>query len=414
MKKVFVHASEIITNEGVKKKKGIGITKADLGIIPDGALVYDSKLGVEWLGPTSHLPKKFLSQRQLKKSDLSGKILCPALVDCHTHLVFAGDRSHELEMRLEGKSYQDIAKAGGGILSSVQATRSASEDELFHLGLQRLRVAMKLGIGTIEIKSGYGLDWKTEKKILKVARRLQAFLKTKIDIQVTFLGAHAFPKAAKSEQERDQYVDDIVSKMIPRVAREQLADACDVFCDEGYFTIAQSRKILQAAKSHGLKIKLHADELAAFGAAGLAAELGALSADHLLLASESDLKKMARAGVVAVVLPTTALFLKMPYAPIQKMRDAGLCVALATDFNPGSSPTQHLPFVMSLACLQMGFTMAEAFAAATYGGASALGMEKENGFIEVGAKTRIAIFNCQSHKSLIGSMAHPELCSALL
>lgn len=409
---LFCDIEELVTNSGVARKGGVAITEEDLGIINGGALIWDSSKGIVWMGPMHELPRA--ATRGVKKVSLKGKVLSPALADCHTHLVFAGSRHKELAMRLAGATYQQIAAMGNGIASTVKATRAASESELYRLARERIEHSMSLGVGLIEMKSGYGLDWPTERKLLRVAARLKRELRTQLTVQSTFLGAHAFPPEAKTHTERCGYVDKVVDEMLPKVAREKLADACDVFFDEGYFDLEQSRRILKAAARHGLEIKLHADELANTGGAALAAELGALSADHLLKVNDNGIARMAQRGVVAVLLPATALYLGVPYAPVEKMRKAGICFALATDFNPGSSPTLHLPFVMSLACFAMGFTMPEAFAAATYGGARAMGLHPIHGHLRVGAKPRIAIFNCPSYQSLIAQMAHPRLCERVI
>lgn len=409
---LFTNISELITNERVARKGGVGITHEDLSIIHDGALLWDTNKGIVWMGKRSEMPRNL--GKNVKRVNREGKILAPALVDCHTHMVFAGSRHNEFAMRLNGATYQEIAAAGGGIISSVKATREASEAELYRLATGRIAHSLSLGVGILEMKSGYGLDWPTERKLLKVAAKLKREFKSRLTVRSTFLGAHAFPPEAKSLIERDSYVDKLVDEMIPSVAREKLADSCDVFFDKGYFDERQSRAILKAAQKHGLEIKLHADELADTGGASLAAELGALSADHLLMANETGLRKMSERGVVAVLLPTTALYLGIKYASIDKMRKARVCIALASDFNPGSSPTLHMPFVMSLACLGMGLTMPEAFAAATYGGARALGLHEQYGHLKVGAKPRIAIFNCESYQSLIAQMAHPALCEQVL
>lgn len=411
-KTLFTDIAELITNEGVAKKNGVAVTHEDLGIIEDGALLWHSTKGILWTGAARDVPAKFA--RGAKKVSLKGKVLAPALVDSHTHLVFAGSRHKEFAMRLAGATYQEIAAAGGGIVSSVKATREASEADLYEAARKRVLDMLTLGIGVIEIKTGYGLDWPTERKCLRVIAKLKKELKSRITIQSTFLGAHAFPPGTKTQAERDSYVDKVVDEMLPAVAKDKLADACDVFFDEGYFDEAQSRRILTTAKRLGLKIKLHADELADTGGAALAAELGALSADHLLKANDTGIKAMARKGVVAVLLPTTALYLGIGYAPVARMRKAGICFALSTDYNPGSSPTLHLPFVMSLACLQMGMTMPEAFAAATYGGARALGMHDQQGTLRPGTKPRMAVFDVPSYQSLIAQMAHPKLCEKVI
>lgn len=409
--KVYLHASQLVTNDAVAAKGGVGVTADDLGIIEDGALALDADGKVRWYGPTAELPKRFL--KGARKVDATGKTLAPALADCHTHLVFAGIRDDEFEMRLGGMSYQQIAARGGGIVKSVAATRAASEAELLRLAKPRVEQCMALGVRILEIKSGYGLDWPTERKVLRVIARLKKLYAGRMIIRSTFLGAHAFPPGTRSEGEREAYVAAVMGEMLPAVVREKLADACDVFFDEGYFTEEQSRRILLKARSLGLQIKLHADELANTGGARLAASLGALSADHLLKADDRGLAAMAQAGVVAVILPGTAFYLGLPYASMAKLRATKVCVALATDFNPGSSPCNHLPFIMSLACLQMGMTMPEAFSAATFGGARALGLHEDQGHITIGRRPLVALFDCPGYAGLIGQVAHPGLCTGL-
>ncbi|MBI3555927.1 MAG: imidazolonepropionase [Deltaproteobacteria bacterium] len=409
---LYTDLAELVTNKGVVRKGGVGVTEADLGIIHDGALLWDTSNGILWIGETRKIPAK--TAKGARRVRLKGKILTPAFTDCHTHLVFGGSRHNELALRLEGATYQQIAAAGGGIISSVKATRGATEAELYRTARERLVAARSLGIGVLEMKSGYGLDWPTERKLLRVAAKLKREFRGKMTIQSTFLGAHAFPAEAKSPAQHDAYVDEIVDNMIPKVAIEKLADACDVFFDEGYFDARQTRRILKTATRYGLEIKLHADELANTGGAALAAELGALSADHLLKIDDKGIAAMASRAIVAVLLPVTAFYLGLGYAPVARMRKAGICFALATDFNPGTAPCLHMPFVMSLACLHMGFTMPEAFAAATYGGARALGLHAAHGSLRVGSKPRIAVFNCPSYQALIAQIAHPALCEAVL
>ncbi|MBI2605686.1 MAG: imidazolonepropionase [Deltaproteobacteria bacterium] len=405
---LFTEISELVTNRGVAKKGGVGVNEEDLGILRDGALLWDSRKGILWLGHDGDVPRGLA--RGARRVSLAGKTLSPALADCHTHLVFAGDRDDEFRRRLGGQTYQQIAAAGGGIASSVRATRKASESELYKLARARIDRCLSLGVGLLEIKSGYGLDWPNERKLLRVIARLKREYRSKVVIQATFLGAHAFPPEAKNGRDKIAYANSILRKMLPQIKKEKLADACDVFCDDGYFTRAQARRILRRAATLGLEIKLHADELADFGGAALAAELGASSADHLLMASDAGLQRMARRGVVATLLPATAFYLGLPYAPVAEMRRAGLCMALATDFNPGSSPTLHLPFAMSIACLQMGMTPAEVFAAATYGSARAMGLHSTHGSLRVGGKPKIAVFDCPGYVALISRMAHPSLC----
>ncbi len=266
----------------------------------------------------------------------------------------------------------------------------------------------------VEIKSGYGLNWKTEEKCLKVIKKIKKEFSKSLIVKSTFLGAHAFPPEATNSREKVNYAIEVAEKMLPLVKKQSLADAVDVFFDQGYFTKSQTSRILSHANRLGFDIKLHADELADTGGATLAAELGALSADHLLKANELGLQKMGKRGVVAVLLPGTAFYLGLPYADIEKMRRSQVCMALASDYNPGSCPTYNLPFIMSLACLQMGMTPAEAFAATTYGGAKALNLHDSQGFLKIGMKPKISIFNIQSYACLIQNIAHSGLCSQVL
>jgi len=410
-KKIFFHSlNELITNAGVYKKAGVGVQERDLGIIENGALLWDSAKGILWLGKTKDAPKALV--RGSKQIDCRGHFLSPALTDCHTHLVFAGSRHEEFASRVAGLSYQEISAKGGGIRSTVMATRKASEKELFNVALERIAVMKSHGVGVLEIKSGYGLDWVTERKQLRVIQQLRK--KSDLRIFSTFLGAHAFPPEAITEKQRNAYVDTVVNEMLPAVRREKLADACDVFFDDGYFTEDQARRILQAAIFQKLHIKLHADELANTGGAKLAAEMSALSADHLLKADVDGISRMAKNGVVAVLLPGTAFYLGLKYPDVAMMRKQGVCFALATDYNPGSSPTTNLPFMMSLGCLQMGMTLPEAFAAATYGGANALGLHDSEGALLIGKKPKIALFNQPSYKALISQFAGVGSCRLLL
>ena len=363
----YVHAAELITNVGVRAKGGVGITEEDLGIITDGAVVLAKNGTVLWTGLTKEIPRALL--RGTKRVDLKGRqVLAPALVDCHTHLIFDGIRDDEFAMRLAGATYEEVAAAGGGIVKSVAATRAASADRLYELGCERIDAILKLGVGILEIKSGYGLDLATEIKVLKVAQQLKKKYAKRMVIRTTFLGAHAFPPRTKTDVEREAYVTEICERMLPAVAKEKLADACDVFFDRGYFTADQSRRILKRAQGLGLQIKVHADELSLAGGAGFAAELGALSADHLLQASERACRH-GEGGHRGSLSPLRR-FSQNFYADVTKARKAHVCMALLR-LQPGSSPTFHMPFVKTLACLHMGMTMPEA-AAATFGGARAL------------------------------------------
>lgn len=321
----------------------------------------------------------------------------PGFVDPHTHPVFYKTREEEFEMRIAGKSYEEIAAAGGGIRNSVRALRQASFDELVELAFRRMRKFTEYGTTTIEAKSGYGLSLEDELKSLRVIKKLSALLP--LTIVPTFLGAHEVPD--EYQDRRDKYVDLLVEEMIPRVAEEKLAVFCDVFCEKNVFTVAQSERILLAARDHGLVPKLHADELHPTGGAELAAKVRAISADHLLKVSDRGIAAMKDAGVVPVLLPGTAFFLaKTEYAPARKMLAAGLPVALATDFNPGSSMTQNMQLILTIAALQMKMAPQEVVAGATLNAARALALEKEVGSLEAGKKADIILLDIPGYKYL--------------
>jgi imidazolonepropionase len=286
----------------------------------------------------------------------AGKVVLPGLVDSHTHLVFGGSREQEFYLRAQGVDYMDIMAAGGGILSSVRATRAASLDELVDSGLQRLGWMLSQGVTTVECKSGYGLDLETEIKQLRAVQILSQ--RHPIELVPTFLGAHAWPPEYRGREE--EYVDAIIVEMLPEIARRGLAEYCDVFCEASVFSVDQTRRIMQRAQELGFKLRLHADEMTGLGGAELAGELRAASADHLLQVSDRGIDALRTGGVMPVLLPATAFVLKKRYAPARKMISAGLPVALATDFNPGSAPVPSMLLVMSLACLYMGLTPEEA------------------------------------------------------
>ncbi len=316
------------------------------------------------------------------ETDCGGRCLIPGFVDPHTHLCFMKPREREFLARLRGADYLEILRAGGGILSSVESVRAASEAELFAATLSRAHSALRLGTTTMEVKSGYGLSLEAELKQLRVIRRVAGEAPPRI--VATFLGAHAVPAEFRGREEA--YVDLIVQEMVPAVARQGLARFCDVFCEQGVFELSQSRRILQAARAAGLGCRLHADELHDTGGAALAAEAGAASADHLLASSDAGLRAMASAGVVAVLLPATAYSMRKPYARARAMIDMGLPVAVATDCNPGSSYNESMPFAFGLAVLQMGLSVTEALAATTLNAAYALGLGAEVGSLTAGKR----------------------------
>ena len=325
--------------------------------------------------------------------DADGALITPGFVDSHTHPVFSGNRAGEFGMRVAGKSYEKIASSGGGIISSIKGIRDASEDQLFEECLERVNFFLAHGTTTIEAKSGYGLTTEDELKSLRVIKRLNK--KSQLDIIPTFMGAHAIPPEFKDNP--SGYVDLICEEMIPAVAEEKLAEYCDVFCEEGYFSVIDCRKILETAMKYDLKPRLHADEFTDSGAAELAAKVGAVSADHLMAVSDAGIKAMAEKGVIATLLPGTTLFLgKNKYAPGRKMIDSGCELALATDFNPGSCTLQSMPLIISLSNLYCGLTIEEAFKAATWNGARVLNREKELGAVCEGYKADLLFWEMGS------------------
>ena len=323
-----------------------------------------------------------------------GNCLLPGFVDSHTHFIFGGERSEEFSMRLAGASYMSIMQHGGGIVSTVKATRSSNADSLAENARKLIRRMSKMGVTTVEGKSGYGLDLDTELMQLQVMRNLNNDGCKLVDIVSTFLGAHAVPKEFVGQT--DKYVDFLIDTVMPEVAKNGLARFCDLFCEDNVFSLEQSRKILEAAKKLGMKLKLHADEIVPLGGAGLAASMHATSADHLLHASDKDIKAMADAGVVATLLPLTAFALKEQYAPARTMIDTGCAVALATDLNPGSCFSGSIPLTFALACINMNMSIEEAITALTLNGAAALDLTASIGSIEVGKAGDFALL-CTSN-----------------
>ncbi|MBR9989907.1 MAG: imidazolonepropionase [Gemmatimonadetes bacterium] len=329
--------------------------------------------------------------------DCTDCVITPGFVDSHTHAVFGGWRAAEYAMRSRGMPYMEIAHRGGGINASVRDIRMRSEEELVELGRTRINAMLSCGTTTAEVKSGYGLDTENELKQLRAIRSLQQ--ETPVDLVPTFMGAHEFPQEYRDR--RGAYIDLIVNEMIPAVAGEKLAVFCDVFMEPGVFTAAQTRRVLEAGVRHGLVPKLHADELENSGAAELAVELGAASADHLGAISEAGIAALAQSATVATLLPATLLFLgRNRYAPARRLIDAGATIALATDFNPGSSPTASMPLVMTLACSQMGMDPLEAIVAATVGGARALRLTDGTGTLAPGAPADLAVWDIPDHREL--------------
>ena len=384
------NASEVVTCSGFKSKAGREMS--DLKTILSGAVVVEEGI-VKAVGKSDKMLETF-KEKDYQVIDASGKSVLPGFVDSHTHFVFGGYRAEEFCWRLSGISYMDIMQRGGGIANSVKATRAASKKELYNSGMKRLDSMLSLGVTTVEGKSGYGLDCKTEIKQLEVMDELDRA--HPIDVVKTFLGAHAVPEEYKGEE--DKFIDYIIKEVLSVVAEKKLAEFCDVFCEKNVFSLEQSKRLLLKAKEIGLGLKLHADEIVQLGGAELAAELGAVSADHLLRASERGIKEMAKVGVVATLLPGTAFSLKEPYPKARYMIDKQCAVALATDMNPGSCFTESIPLIFALATIYMNMTVEEAVSALTINGAAALNRAETVGSIDIGKKGDIVILEFPSYK----------------
>jgi imidazolonepropionase len=367
----------------------------DPGIVRDGAvLVRDGHILA--VGPRRRV-SRLSEARRAKKLDVGGRVVLPGLVDSHTHLIFPASRAADYEQRIQGATYEQIARRGGGILSTLRAMRRAKPETLKARAHAALRQFAACGTTTLEAKSGYGLDTNGELTTLRVLRQLHQ--EQPLDIHSTFLGAHVVPPEFRGRA--DAYVEFLVRTLIPRVALAGLAEFCDVFCDRGAFTIAQARRVLTAGRVCGLVPRLHAEQLASTGAARLAVELNAASADHLEKINSADIRALAASNVVATLLPGCCFHLGLPnYAPARKLLTAGAVVALATDYNPGTSPTLSLPMVTSLACTQMGMTPAESIAAATINPAYSLRRHAHIGSIEVGKYADLAIFDVEDYREI--------------
>lgn len=389
---LFTGAREVVTSVGARDvcvREGAAVLVRDGRVVAvgDEASLGDAAAGAE-------------------RVDCGGQLITPGFVDSHTHAVFGGWRAGEYALRSRGVPYMEIARRGGGINASVRDVRGRSEDELAALLSERLDVLLRLGTTTVEVKSGYGLETETELRQLRAVRRAQA--DSPLTIVPTFLGAHEFPPEYRDR--RDDYVDVLVRESIPAVAAERLAVFCDVFMEPGVFTGAQARRVLEAGLEHGLIPKLHADELENSGAAELGAALGAASADHLGAISEAGIHALAASGTVATLLPATLVFLgKRQYAPARRLVEAGATLALATDFNPGSSPTPSMPLVLTFACSLMGLDPLEAIVAATAGGARALRLDDGTGTLQPGAPADLVVWGLERHEELPYRYGTPPL-----
>ena len=387
-------------------KPAPGLWAADVAV-PEGqsACVVVQQGQMAWVGPEAQLPAAY---QALPRHDARGALATPGLVDCHTHLVYGGQRANEFAMRLAGATYEEVAKAGGGIVSSVKATRVASEDELFAQAVPRLQALLAEGVCAIEIKSGYGLALEHERKQLRVARRLGEVFG--VTVRTTFLGAHALPPeyAGRSQD----YIDLVCNDMLPALAAEGLVDAVDVFCERIAFTLAETEQVFQAAQKLGIPVKLHAEQLSDMGGAALAARYGALSCDHIEHLSESGIAAMQAAGTVAVLLPGAYYALRDTHLPpIQALRDAGVPMAVSTDHNPGTSPALSLLLMANMACTLFRLTVPEALAGITTHAARALGLQDSHGLIASGRPANFVLWPLADAAELAYWFGHKPACT---
>lgn len=391
---LLTHIGQLATLQGNSLTPKTGESMRELSVIEDAAIAVKDGLIVA-VGATRDVLSQVTEEPALPALEFPDMLALPGFVDSHTHLVFAGSRENDFTMKLAQKTYMEILRAGGGILNTMRATRAASRDDLSRIAFTFASNMLSSGTTTIEAKSGYGLNTADEVKMLEAVNSLRQRLPSVL--VSTFLGAHAVPP--EFEGKTDAYVNLVTKQMIPAVAKQSLAKFCDVFCEKGAFDVEQSKRILLAAKRAGMKLKVHADEIAQLGGAELAAEVGAVSADHLLMASDDGLEAMLKAGTIATLLPATAFSLNTNYADARKMIDMGLPVALATDFNPNCA-NESLFFTLALACYKMKMHPREAIAAVTINAAHALELERTVGSIEVGKRADIVILDCPNPEYL--------------
>lgn len=390
---LILHAAQVVTPQ-LGQSSGTG--DARMVTFQDGAVAIRGERVVA-VGPTDEVLASVARHRNTVVIDAAGKVVTPGLIDAHTHLVFAGSREQEFELRAMGKSYQEIAAAGGGIRASVRQLRAARKDELVAAALERLDRFLANGVTTIEVKSGYGLSYADEIKSLEVVVELQRC--HPVEVVPTLLAAHEVPDEFRAD--RAAYLQLVVEKIIPAVAARKLAEFCDVFCEEGVFSVEEARQVLLAGKAHGLKPKVHAEQLAPSGGARLASEVGAISADHLDFVDEAGIRALRAAGVVPVLLPGAVFFLgRNRYAPARAMIEAGLPVALSTDFNPGTCMTESLPLMMTLACTHMHMTPAEALMATTLHAAQAIDRREGLGRLETGAQADCVVWDVPDYRHI--------------
>ena len=388
--------SQLLTLRGSTARRGASLSK--LGIVKDGAvLVRNGRIAA---AGTRREVESSSESRNAEKLDVAGRVVLPGFVDSHTHLIHAASRAEEYELKIQGVSYEEIAQKGGGILNSVKKLRAATKDALKQRARAALEAFVSHGTTTVEAKSGYGLDTASELRILTLQKELREG--QPLDIVSTFLGAHVVPEEFRRKADgAERYTTMVIEKMLPEVAGQNLAEFCDVFCDRGAFTRLQAKRILMEGKRHGLVPRLHAEQLSRKRAAQLGVELGAASCDHLEQINSSDISALAGSRTAATLLPGCGFHLGWRnYAPARKLIDAGAIVALATDYNPGTSPTVSMPMILSLACTQLRMTPAEAIAAATINGAYALRREKIVGSIETGKQADLAVFEVEDYREI--------------
>ncbi|HAV24424.1 MAG: imidazolonepropionase [Ignavibacteria bacterium GWA2_55_11] len=386
------HIRQLLTFAGPPSPRR-GVELRDIGLLTDASVLVENGK-IAWVGPAGDLDGTRVHDAD--EIDCSESVVLPGLIDCHTHAMFAGTREDEFAQRSEGVSYQEIANRGGGILSTVKATRAATKRELKRLTARRLDLMMQHGTTTMEIKSGYGLNEEAELKMLEAIRELQD--EHPATVVATFLGAHAVPP--EYEGRSDEYITLLIERILPYIAKRHLAAFCDVFCENGYFTTSQSNRLLSAAAGLGLGVRLHADQLHQIGASALGAELSAHTVDHLERIDDRSIAALRSSGTIGVILPGASFFLGGPYAPARKLIDSGVPIAIASNFNPGSCMSFSLPLMTTIACTQTGVTPEEALSAVTVNAAVALGISDRFGSIDTGKEADFVMFDVPSYRSI--------------